>query len=67
VAQAKAIEIAQEEFNLAGTPPIAAQGLASSAMGMGGAPAGAGAARPSPSKSGASSAQGESNSAMKSM
>lgn len=67
VAQAKAIEIAQEEFNLAGTPPIAAQGLASSAMGMGGAPAGGGSARPSPSKSGASPAQGESNGSMKSM
>lgn len=67
VAQAKAIDIAQEEFNLAGTPPISAQGLGSSAMGMGGSPAGSGASRPSPAKSGGSSGQGESNGAMKSM
>lgn len=67
VAQAKAIEIAQEEFNLAGTPPIAAQGLSSSAMGMGGAPTGAAPSRPSPSKTAGASAQGDASSAMKSM
>jgi len=67
VAQAKAIEIAQEEFNLAGTPPIAAQGLTSSAMGMGGAPSGSGPTRSSPSKSAGSPSNGESNGAMKSM
>lgn len=67
VAQAKAIEIAQEEFNLAGTPPIAAQGLSSSAMGMGGAPSGAAPSRPSPSKTAGASAQGDASGAMKSM
>ena len=67
VAQAKAIEIAQEEFNLGGTPSISAQGLGSSAMGMGGSPAGSGPSRPSPSKSGGSPGQGESSGAMKSM
>lgn len=38
-AQALALRLAQEEFNLAGTPPISAQALGSSAMGMGSAPA----------------------------
>jgi cobalt-zinc-cadmium efflux system outer membrane protein len=66
-AQAKAIEIAQEEYNLGGTPPISAQGIGSQAMGMGGSPSGSGAARPSSSKSGSSPVQGESNSSMKSM
>lgn len=67
VAQAKAIEIAQEEFNLAGTPAISVQGLGSPAMGMGGAPGRSGPATPSVSKAGSSSGQGESTSAMKSM
>lgn len=67
VAQAKAIEIAQEEFNLGGTPPISAQGLGSAAMGMGGSPSGSGAARPSTSKPAASGSQGDSAGAMKSM
>jgi cobalt-zinc-cadmium efflux system outer membrane protein len=66
VAQAKAIEIAQEEFNLGVTPPISAQGLGASAMGMGGSPASSGASRPTSSKSGGSPAQGESG-AMKAM
>lgn len=67
LAQAKALEIAQEELNLGGTPPISAQGLSASAMGMGGAPQNSGGIRPSPSPSGGSSPRGESNGAMKSM
>lgn len=67
VAQAKAIEIAQEEINLSGTPPISAQALGATAMGMGGTPGGSGAAVSSPTKSAGSPAQGASNSPMKSM
>ncbi len=67
VAQAKAIEIAQEEFNLGGTPPISAPGLGSPAIGMGGSPSGSGAAKSSLSKSGGSPSKGESTGAMKSM
>ncbi len=67
VAQAKAIEIAQEEFNLSGTPPISAPGLGSPAIGMGGSPSGSGAAKSSLSKSGGSPSKGESTGAMKSM
>lgn len=64
VAQAEAVQIAQEEFNLSATPPISAQALGSSGMGMGGSPTSA----PSPSKSGASASKGESGApAMKSM
>lgn len=40
-AQAQALQIAQEEFNLAGTPAIAAPALASGPMGAGGAQPGA--------------------------
>lgn len=65
VAQAKAIEIAQEEFNLGGTPPISAQGLGAS--GMGGSPSGSTASRPAPAKSGSAPAPGDSGGAMKSM
>ena len=52
LAQAQASQIAQEEFNLAGTPPITSQGLTASAIGMGGNPSGAGGS-PSSAKSGA--------------
>jgi outer membrane protein TolC len=66
VAQALSLQIAQEEFNLAGTPAISAQGLNSAAMGMGGSPSGAGAS--ASTKSGAASASGgAAGSAMKSM
>ncbi len=66
IAQALSIRIAQEEFNLSGTPSIASPGLRSGAMGMGGSP---GSAMPaSPSTPGKASAQaGEGGPAMKSM
>lgn len=65
LAQARAIQIAQEEFNLAGTPAVSAPGLSSGAMGMGGSPGGA--PRPA-AKSGASAPQGgDGASSMKSM
>lgn len=66
IAQALSIRIAQEEFNLSGTPSIASTGLRSGAMGMGGSP---GSAMPaSPSTPGKASAQpGEGGPAMKSM
>jgi len=38
LAQGLAIQIAQEEFNLAGMPAISAQALSAGAMGMGGSP-----------------------------
>lgn len=44
IAQAQAIQIAQEELNLAGTPGITAQGLSAGGMGMGGYPSGSPAA-----------------------
>lgn len=67
LAQAQAIQIAQEEFNLAGTPPISAQGLNAGSMGMGGSPSGSGMPS-STAKSGmTSSKSGESGPAMKSM
>jgi len=63
LAQAQAIQIAQEEFNLVGTPPISALGLGSGSMGMGGGP---GSAMPSVSaKTGTTSAKsGEGATAM---
>ncbi len=65
IAQAQAIQIAQEEFNLAGTPGITAQGL--SAGGMGGSPTGS-AMLTATVKAGASAAKGsEGGPAMKSM
>lgn len=67
LAQAQSIQIAQEEFNLSGTPGITAQGLSSGAMGTGGSPSGS-AMSSSPAKSGAASAKGgEGGSATKSM
>ena len=64
LAQAQAIQIAQEEFNLAGTPPISAQGLNAGSMGMGGSPSGSGMPS-SAAKSGATSSKsGESGPAM---
>jgi outer membrane protein TolC len=67
LAQAQSIQIAQEEFNLSGTPGITAQGLSSGAMGSGGSPSGS-AMSSSPSKSGAASASGgEGSSTAKSM
>lgn len=67
LAQAQAVQIAQEEFNLSGTPAITAQGLSSGAMGLGGSPGGSGMPS-SPAKSGAASAKGgEGGPAMKSM
>ena len=67
LAQAQSIQIAQEEFNLSGTPGITAQGLSSGAMGAGGSPSGP-AMPSSSSKSGAASASGgEGGSAAKSM
>jgi len=64
LAQAQALRVAQEEFNLSGTPPISAQGLSSSAMGMGGSPASA----PSrPASKSSSGAQDAGASSMKSM
>jgi outer membrane protein TolC len=66
MAQAQAVEIAQEEFNLAGTPGISAQALSSGSMGTGGSPSGSASA--APAKSGSASAKpGEGGSAMKSM
>jgi len=66
VAQALSLQIAQEEFNLTGTPTISAQGLNSASMGMGGSPSGAGAS--SSAKAGASSASGgDAGTGMKSM
>lgn len=67
LAQAQAVQIAQEEFNLAGTPGISAQGLNSGSMGAGGSSSGS--AMPSSStKSGAASVSGgEGSSSMKSM
>jgi outer membrane protein TolC len=60
-AQVLAVEIAQEEFNLAGTPTISAQGLNAGSMGMGGSPSNAA----MPAKSGTASAKaGESGPAM---
>ncbi|WP_243317139.1 TolC family protein [Geothrix paludis] len=66
LAQAQALQIAQEEFNLAGTPAITAQSLSSGSMGMGGSPGGS-AMPSSPAKSGTTSAKGEGGPAMKSM
>ena len=67
LAQAQAIQIAQEEFNLSGTPGITAQSLSSGAMGTGGSPSGS-AMPSSPAKSGAASAKGgEGSSTAKSM
>lgn len=64
IAQAEAVQIAQEEFNLSATPPISTLALGSSGMGMGGSPTSA----PSPSKSGAAASKGDSGApAMKSM
>ncbi len=66
LAQAQSIQIAQEEFNLSGTPGITAQGLSSGAMGTGASSSSS--AMSSPSKSGAASASvGEGNSTAKSM
>jgi outer membrane protein TolC len=69
LASAHAVHIAQEEFNLAGTPPIAVPGLSSGTMGMGGSPGGAAmpstTARPSSAGGAAPAAQG--GSPMKSM
>ena len=64
VAQAKAIQIANEEINLAGTPAISAQGLAAGSLSMGGTPGGA--AMSAPSKPGPT-AKGDSSAASKSM
>lgn len=66
VAQAKAIEIAQVEMNLGGTPPIQAQGLTAGAMGMGGSPSGS-AMPTSAAPSKAASPAGDGGSPMKSM
>ena len=49
LAQALAIQIAQEEFNPAGTPPISAQGLNAASMGTG---ASSGSAMPSSARAG---------------
>lgn len=67
VAQAKAIEIAQEELNLSGTPPISAQGLVGSPMGMGGSPSSGGGGKPMTPKPGSPAASADSGGAMKSM
>lgn len=56
LAQAQAVMIAQDEFNLVGTPPIAATGLNAWAMGMGGNP-GASLMSASPEKSGTASSK----------
>ncbi|MFZ1613517.1 MAG: TolC family protein [Holophaga sp.] len=55
LAQAQAIQIAQQEFNLTGTPPISAQALSASAMGMGSSPGGTAKAGPAPAKGSESS------------
>jgi outer membrane protein TolC len=61
LAQALAVEIAQEEFSLAGTPAISAQALSAGSMGMGGSPSNAA----MPAKSGTASAKaGEGGPAM---
>lgn len=62
-AQAQALAIAQEEFNLAGTPPIAASGLRAASMAMGGSPGG----MPTASRPSATSAQGEAGGTMSPM
>ena len=67
LAQAQSIQIAQEEFNLGGTPPISAQGLSASSMGMGGSPSGSGMPGASTKSGVASPKGGESGPAMKSM
>ena len=67
VAQAEAIQIANEEFNLAGTPAISAQGLAAGSLGMGGTPGGSAMGAATPSKAGATAAQGDSSAPSKSM
>lgn len=66
VAQAQAVQIAQEEFNLAGTPAISAQGLSAGSMGTGGSPGGSSMSS-SPAKSGPVPAKGEDGPATKSM
>lgn len=67
IAQAQAIQIAQEEFNLAGTSGITAQGLSAGGIAMGGGPSGS--AMPTATvKSGSPAAKGsEGGPAMKSM
>jgi len=68
LSQAHAIQIAQEEFNLAGTPPIASQSLSAAPMGMGGSPSSAPSPKPSGRGAGSGpSADASNGSAMKSM
>lgn len=67
LAQAQAIQVAQEEFNLGGTPPISAQGLSAGSMGMGGSPSGSGMPASSAKSGAASPKGGERGPAMKSM
>ncbi len=64
LAAAHAIQIAQEEFNLTGTPPISVPGLSAGSIGMGGSPAAGSAA---PAGRGARPAEGAGSPAMKSM
>lgn len=65
IAQAQAIQIAQEELNLAGTPGITTQGLSAGGMGMGGNPSSSPATT---AKIGAPAAKGsDGSSPMKSM
>jgi outer membrane protein TolC len=64
LAAAHAIQIAQEEFNLTGTPPISVPGLSAGSMGMGGSPA---AAPSAPARPGATPTAGAGSPAMTSM
>jgi len=67
IAQAKALQIAQEEVNLSGTPSISAQGLGAPAMGMGGSPSSGGTPSSASTSRPAATAGGSGSSPMKSM
>ena len=67
LAQAEAIRIAQEEYNLSGTPSISSSGLSAGSLAMGGTPGGSAMATSPSSKSGAAPVQGDSSASSKSM
>lgn len=67
IAQALAAQIAQEEFNLSGTPAISAQGLSAGSMGMGGSPSGSAMPSSAAKPGSARATSGEGSPAMKSM
>ena len=67
LAQAEAIRIAQEEYNLSGTPSISSSGLSAGSLAMGGTPGGSAMATSPSSKSGAAPVQGDSGASSKPM